>query len=108
MVRNDSSFGGVFRIMDSSSRTDDERELHDERHGESLVEIDAPTLANVIRAQNALPLSESDREECAKALETSEGDEQFLANALSALRFLLAELDFSTPPPAGRADSQAG
>ena len=88
--------------MESPPHTGDESESHDEGKGESLIEIDAPSLANVIREQKALPLTDDDREKRARALEASDGDEQFLVNTLSTIRFLIAELDSSTPQSAGR------
>jgi hypothetical protein len=88
--------------MESPSHTGEEGEPHDERHGGSLIEIDAPSLANVIRDQKALPLTDDDREKRARALETSDGDEQFLVNTLSTIRFLIAELESSTPRSAER------
>lgn len=61
------------------------------------IEIDAATLARVIRELKALPITDDDAERLARTLETSKDDEEFLANALSATRFLLEQLERSTP-----------
>ena len=54
-------------------------------------------LARVIREQKALPLTDDERERLARALETSDRDEELLANALSAVRLLVDRLEDSTP-----------
>jgi Arc/MetJ family transcription regulator len=61
------------------------------------IEIDAATLARVIRELRALPITDDDADRLARALETSNDDEEFLANALSAIRFLVEQLEPSTP-----------
>jgi Arc/MetJ family transcription regulator len=60
------------------------------------IEIDAATLARVIRELKALPITDDDAERLARALETSNDDEEFLASALSAVRFLVEQLERST------------
>lgn len=88
--------------MESPPNTGAESGPHDEGQDESLIEIDAASLANVIREQKVLPLTDDEREKRARALETSDGDEQFLAATVSTIRFLIAELESSTPQSAGR------
>lgn len=61
------------------------------------IEIDGPTLARSIREQKGLPITDAEAETFARALETSEDDEALLANALSALRFLVDQLEQSEP-----------
>ena len=61
------------------------------------IEIDAATLARVIRELRTLPITDDDTERLARALEESSDDEEFLANALSAIRFLVEQLERSTP-----------
>jgi hypothetical protein len=70
----------------------------------SLIEIDAVTLARVIREQSALPLTDDEREQLARALETSSDDEELLANALSAVRFLVDQLEGPAPHAPSRAN----
>ena len=60
------------------------------------IEVDAATLARVIRELKALPITDDDAERRARALETSNDDEEFLASALSAVRFLVEQLERST------------
>jgi len=59
-------------------------------------EIEAAALARVIREQTALPLTDREREELARAIETSADDEEFLANALVAVRLISDQLEHST------------
>ena len=61
------------------------------------IEIDGATLARSIREQTALPVSDAEAETLARALETSKDDEELLANAVSALRFLVDQLEQSAP-----------
>jgi hypothetical protein len=63
----------------------------------SRIEIDAASLARVIREQTALPITDDEAERLARTLEASNDDEEFLANALSAVRFLADHLERSTP-----------
>jgi hypothetical protein len=61
----------------------------------STIEIDAATLAQAIRERKALPIPEDEAEAIARAIETSHDDEEFLANALSAVRLLVDRLEHS-------------
>lgn len=70
----------------------------------SLIEIDAATLASVIREQKALPITDDEAETLARALETSNDDDEFLANVLSTVRFLVDRLEPSTPDAAERSN----
>jgi Arc/MetJ family transcription regulator len=65
----------------------------------SEIEIDAGTLARVIREQKALPITDDEAETLARALETSNDDEEFLASALSTVRFLVDQLEPLVPDP---------
>lgn len=57
------------------------------------IEIDAASLAQVLREQDALPLTVDEANTLADAIETSANDEEFLASALSAVRLLVDRLD---------------
>jgi hypothetical protein len=61
------------------------------------IEIEGATLARTIREQTALPVSDADAETLARSLETSKDDEELLANTVSAVRFLVAQLEQSAP-----------
>ena len=61
------------------------------------IEIDGATLARTIRELKALPITDAEAETLARALETSKDDEEFLANAISAVRFLVEQLEQSAP-----------
>jgi hypothetical protein len=60
------------------------------------IEFDAATLAETIRDQEALPITDSEAETIARALETSHDDETFLENTLSAIRLIVDRLEHST------------
>jgi hypothetical protein len=68
------------------------------------IEIDGATLARSIRDQKALPITDTEAETLARALETSQDDEELLANAVSALRFLVDQLEQSEPGALNRTD----
>lgn len=70
----------------------------------SLIEIDVAGLANVIREQKSLPITDAEAERLAATLEASEADDEFLANTLATVRFLADRLEPSTTPALGRAD----
>jgi len=59
------------------------------------IEIDALTFAASIRAQKDLPITETEAEEIAHAVETCHNDEELLATALSAVRLLADRLEQS-------------
>jgi hypothetical protein len=61
------------------------------------IEIDGATLARSIREQTALPVSDAEAEALARALETSKDGDELLANTVAAVRFLVEELEQSTP-----------
>ncbi|HEX8977517.1 MAG TPA: hypothetical protein VF781_13485 [Solirubrobacteraceae bacterium] len=61
----------------------------------SVIEMDAETLVEIIREQQALPLTQTEAEAIARSLETSHDDEEFLATALSAVRLLADRLEQS-------------
>jgi hypothetical protein len=61
------------------------------------IEIDGATLARSIREQKALPITDTEAETLVRALETSKDDEALLANTVSALRFLVDQLEQSAP-----------
>jgi hypothetical protein len=61
----------------------------------SGTEMDVRAFAAVIREQKALPITESEAEAIARALETCHDDEEFLATALSALTLLADRLEQS-------------
>ncbi len=54
------------------------------------IEIDRASLVRTIREQTALPITEDEADALARALETAQSDEEFLANTLSAVG-LIAE-----------------
>jgi hypothetical protein len=60
----------------------------------SIIEIDAASLARVIREQEALPITGDEAEGLARAIETSIDDEQFLISAVSAIRLLVERLEY--------------
>ena len=59
------------------------------------IEFDAANLARAIREMKVLPITDIDAERLARALETAGDDEEFLASALSAIRFLVDQLERS-------------
>ena len=71
------------------------------------IEIDGATLARTIREQKALPITDAEAETLARALETSKDDEEFLANAISAVRFLVDQLEQSAPDTLDPTDRSA-
>ena len=67
------------------------------------IEFDAATLAQTIRDQKALPITDDEAEAIARALETCHDDEKLLANTLSAIGLIVDRLEHSTdhaPNPA--------
>jgi hypothetical protein len=54
----------------------------------SGTEMDVRTFAAIIREQKGLPITESEAEAIARALETCHDDKEFLATTLSALTLL--------------------
>jgi hypothetical protein len=62
------------------------------------IDIDAAALVRVIREQEALPLTRDQAETLAQTLETSENDEKFLANVVSAVQLMVDQLELSDPP----------
>jgi len=60
------------------------------------IEFDAATLAQTIRDQKALPITDNEAETIARALDTCHDDETFLANTLSAIRLIVDRLEHST------------
>ena len=60
------------------------------------IEFDAATLAQTIRDQKALPITDNEAETIARALETCHDDETFLANTLLAIRLIVDRLEHST------------
>jgi hypothetical protein len=68
------------------------------------IEIDAATLARIIREHKALPISDAEAENLARALEASTDDEEFLANTLLAVRFLADQLERQAPDALQRTD----
>jgi hypothetical protein len=73
----------------------------------ALIEIDAATLARIIRAQEALPITRAEAEKLARALEASKDDEEFLANTLLAVRFLADRLEGQVPDAFKRTNCSA-
>lgn len=65
-------------------------------NGTSRIEIDAATFARSIREQGGLPITDAEAEAIARAVETSQNDEDFLAHALSAVRLLVDRLEHAT------------
>jgi hypothetical protein len=61
------------------------------------IEIDAAALARIIRAQKALPITDAEAENLARALEASKDDEEFLANTLLAVWLLADRLEGQVP-----------
>jgi hypothetical protein len=59
----------------------------------SMLQTDAATFARFIREQEALPLSNTERDELSRALEASKNDAELLANTMSALQSLLDRLE---------------
>lgn len=59
----------------------------------SAIEIDPATLAEAIRERKGLPIAEDEAEAIARAIETSHDDQEFLANALSAVRLVIDRLE---------------
>lgn len=57
------------------------------------IEFDAATLAQTIRDQEALPITDNEAETIARALETSQDDETLLANTLSAIKLIVDRLE---------------
>jgi hypothetical protein len=68
------------------------------------IEIDGTTLARSIREQTALPVSDAEAEALARALETSKDGDELLANTVAAVRFLIEQLEQSTPDPLNGTD----
>lgn len=62
------------------------------------IDLDAATLAQTIREQEALPISDNEADAIARALETYHDDETSLAHTLSAIRLILDRLEHSTDP----------
>lgn len=54
-------------------------------------------LVRAIREQKALPITDEEAEGLARMLESSRGDHECLANALSAVRFLVDRLERAEP-----------
>jgi hypothetical protein len=54
-------------------------------------------LARVIREEKSLPVTDDEADSLARLLEASKDDEEFLANTVSAVRFLLDRLELSIP-----------
>jgi hypothetical protein len=65
----------------------------------SSIDVDAPTLASVIREHQGLPITSAEAEQMARAIETSPDDEALLANTLAAVRVLVDRLE--RPGPGG-------
>jgi hypothetical protein len=59
------------------------------------IESDAATLAQTIRDQKALPITDDEAETIARALETCHDDETFLVNTVSAIRLIVDRLEHS-------------
>jgi hypothetical protein len=68
------------------------------------IEIDAAALARILREEKALPITDAEADRLARAIEASKDDEEFLANALSAIGFLVDQLERSAPNPLNRDD----
>jgi hypothetical protein len=68
---------------------------HDDGDTSQTIQIDAPTLARVIREQQAIPLTDEEANTLAQTLEAAKDDGELLANAVSAVRFLLARLELA-------------
>jgi hypothetical protein len=61
----------------------------------SGIEMDKGTFAAIIRENKALLITDSEAEAIARALETCQDDEEFLATALSAVTLLADRLEQS-------------
>lgn len=61
----------------------------------SGIEIDRGTVAAIIREQKDLLITDAEAEAIARALETCQDDEEFLATALSAVTLLADRLEQS-------------
>ena len=72
-----------------------------------MVELDAASFARVIREQSALPLTEAEADSLTDTLENVSSDEEFLADAVAAVRLLAERLEPSPHAPA-QADQRSG
>ena len=61
--------------------------------GAGILEVDAATIAQAIRAQRALPLTQAEADTLARSIEAASSDEECLANTLTALRVLADRLE---------------
>ena len=61
------------------------------------IEIDGATLARRSASRSGLPITDAEAETLARALETSRDDEASVASSVSALRFLVDQLEQSEP-----------
>ena len=69
-----------------------------------MIQIDAAGLARSVREQSALPLTQSEAQRLARAIETSSDDEALLTRTLSMVTFVLDRLE--TAPADLRDDDQ--
>jgi hypothetical protein len=97
--------GGVSMVRESDTSWVGPGQPREKERTVSLIEIDAATLARVIREQKALPITDGEAESLARALEASNDEEEFLANTLATVRFLADRLEPSTTNAVKRADS---
>ena len=70
------------------------------RASAAILAVDAATIAQTIRAQRALPLTQAEADTLARSIEEALSDEECLASTLAALRLLADRLE----PPGGVVD----
>lgn len=71
------------------------------------IEIDAAALARILREEKALPITDSEADRLARAIEASKDNAEFLANALSAIGVLVDQLERAAPEVLNRDDRSA-
>jgi hypothetical protein len=66
----------------------------------AILEVDAATVAQTIRQQRALPITDAEADALARSIEVASSDEERLANTLAAVRLLVDRLEL----PGGMVD----